>query len=100
MAWSGTRLDRYGQLSNSQVSATDLFVGGQFFHGAVIADLSFFEHVDAIRNELGEVDVLLGKKDAYALLFERDDHGSHLLDNYWRNAFGRFVEQDKKGVAH
>src|SRR5688572_541557 len=73
-----SRLD--GRTSNAQVVATHLVVGSQLRHRGLVADLALFQHIGAVRHQLGEVHVLLRQEDAHALRLELDDHLRHLLD--------------------
>ena len=73
--------------SNAQIRAPDFFVGGQFLHARLVADLAFFKHIGPVRHQLGKVHVLLGQQDAHTLGLERQNHLHHLLHDDRRHAF-------------
>src|SRR6218665_1841736 len=98
MVWAPVVEER--KRSDAEVGPAHFFVGRQFGHRRVIADLPLLEHVGAVGDQLGEVHVLLRQQDAHALRLELEDHVGHLLDDDGGHALGGFVEQHEVRVAH
>ena len=73
---------------------------GELGHGAVPLQLALLQHIGAVADEFGEMDVLLGQEHREAFLLELDDGVGHLLDDDRRDAFGGLVEQHQQRIAH
>jgi hypothetical protein len=80
--------------------ALDFIVRRDLRHGAGPSDLALFQHVGAVRNRLGEAYILFGQQDRKAALLQFNDGVGDLLNDYRRNAFGRFIEQHDQRIAH
>src|SRR5262245_19246243 len=89
-----------GPWSHRKEAALHRHVLGEIGHAAVPLQLSLLEHVGAVADELGEMDVLLGEQDRQAFLLELDDRVRHLLDDDRRDALGGLVEHDEQGITH
>ena len=59
-----------------------------------------FDDHHAIGDRLREMQVLFGQQHRQPLCLELQDHTGHLFDDHRRDAFGGFVQQDERGVAH
>jgi hypothetical protein len=78
----------------------DAPVGLQIGGGAGEADLALLQDVDAVGERHHELQVLLGQHDREARGLELGDALAQLLDDQWRQALRRLVEQQELGIAH
>src|ERR1700675_1052306 len=86
--------------SERQVLVADGLVLAELARGALVADLPFLEHVDAVGEVEADAHVLLGEENGEALALEATDLLLEVLHYERREAFGRLVEQQQLGVAH
>ncbi len=98
--------ERVARCAKSRVLYTDrklrcaLDVAGEVRHAALPLQLALLEHIDAVGDQFGEMDVLLRQQHRQAFLLQVDDGRGHLLDDHRRDALGRLVEQHQQRVAH
>src|ERR1700733_13107571 len=69
-------------------------------HRSAKADGAFLDDVDALGDETGESEILFADEKAEPLALHFANSLDHLLDDAGREAFGRFVEQQKRWIAH
>src|SRR3984885_15040357 len=69
-------------------------------HRSAKADGAFLDDVDALGDETGESEILFADEKAEPLALHFSNGLDHLLDDAGREAFGRFVEQQQRGIAH
>src|ERR1700727_2409351 len=72
----------------------------EFRHRSAKADAPFLDDVDALGDETGESEILFADEKAEPLALHFANSLDHLLDDAGREAFGRFVEQQKRWIAH
>src|ERR1700733_7421238 len=58
-------MDVSESFSNTEMSATDLFVGRQLGHRRLVADLALLENISPIGDQFREVHVLLRQQNAH-----------------------------------
>src|SRR5262245_6292668 len=63
-------------------------------------NLTFFQHVYAVRDQPRKMDILLGQQNRQTLFLQCENCVGHLLDDQGRHAFRRLVEQYKQRIAH
>src|ERR1700722_563528 len=85
--------------SNREMSA---YVGlrVEFRHRSAKADRAFLDDIHALGDEAGESEILFADEKAEPLALHFSNGLDHLLDDAGREAFGRFVEQQQRGIAH
>src|SRR6476659_8887385 len=85
--------------SNREMSA-HVGPGVEFRHRSAKADRAFLDDIDALGDEAGESEILFADEKAEAFALHFADCLDHLRDDAGRKAFGGFVEQQKRGIAH
>src|ERR1700690_2678605 len=85
--------------SNREMSA-HVGPGVEFGHGSAEANRAFLDDIHALSDEAGKSEVLFAdeKAESFALHFANSLY--HLLDDAGRKPLGRFVKQQKRGIAH
>src|ERR1700722_19428339 len=74
--------------------------GVEFRHRSAEADGAFLDDIDLLGDKAGESEILFADEKAKALALHFANGLDHLLDDAGRKALGRFVDQQKRGVAH
>src|ERR1700722_14380017 len=69
-------------------------------HRSAKADGALLDDIDALGDEASESKILFADEKAEALALHFSNSLDHLLDDAGRKAFGRLVEQQKRGTAH
>ncbi|MNY63974.1 hypothetical protein D3C86_2010100 [compost metagenome] len=77
-----------------------LRVGLEIGDGERLHNFSFGHHQDAVRDALGEVEVLLYKQDCDPFGLQQLDHVTDLLDHHRCQALRRLVEHQDFDVRH
>src|SRR5271157_5684390 len=84
--------------SKREIGVAHVGPGVELRHCSGKADSAFFDDIDALGDEAGESEVLLAHEKAKALAFHLANRFDHLLDDAGGEAFGRLVEQEKRGI--
>src|ERR1700722_18645133 len=74
--------------------------GVEFRHRSAKADGAFLDDIYALGDETSESEILFADEKAEALALHFANSLDHLLYDARRKAFGRFVEHEKRGIAH
>src|ERR1700733_2733070 len=85
--------------SNREMSA-HVGPGVEFRHRSAKADGAFLDDIDTLGDEASETEILFADEKAEPLALHFANSLDHLLDDAGREAFGRFVEQQKRWIAH
>src|SRR5271166_5108586 len=86
--------------SKREIGVAHVGPGVELRHCSAKADGAFLDDIDALGDEAGESEVLLAQQKAEPLPLHLANGLNHLLDDAWREALGRLVEQQKRGIAH
>src|ERR1700722_15890393 len=97
---SGTIATTASPAGSNRETSAHVGPGVKFRHRSAKADGAFLDDVDALGDETGESEILFADEKAEPLALHFANSLDHLLDDAGRKALRRFVEQQKRGIAH
>src|ERR1700722_11053080 len=97
---SGTIATTASPAGSNRETSAHVGPGVKFRHRSAKADGAFLDDVDALGDQTGESEILFADEKAEPLALHFANSLDHLLDDAGRKALRRFVEQQKRRIAH